>query len=70
MDKHNGKLQEFPCIVCNKTFNSLFFLKSHMAQQHSSGGAAFKCDICTEEFKYSKQLERHKVDHEMLKLNF
>lgn len=67
MDKHNGKLQEFPCLVCSKTFNSLFFLKSHVAQQHESG-VAFKCDLCSEEFKYSKQLERHKADHEMFKL--
>ena len=59
MMKHDGSLPQFPCTICGKTFDSKFFMKSHIIQQHSKNNE-FRCEICFEEFKFLKQLERHK----------
>lgn len=59
MRKHNGTLVQHPCTICDKTFDSKFFLTSHVLQQHSRS-REFSCSACHLEFKFLKQLQRHK----------
>lgn len=62
--RNTHRIQEAPCIVCNKVFRTKILLKKHM-MYHDETKRIFKCNMCPGRpgFFTNVALKRHQKSH-------
>ena len=63
-DKQDGN--KFKCDLCDFQSNSKQGLKTHISRKHTNyneEALSIKCDVCTREFKCSKEFKKHMICH-------
>lgn len=48
------------CHICSKAFTASYNLKEHMFSVHKQASKFYTCELCSQDFLYRKQFERHR----------
>lgn len=52
--------RDFTCYLCPKSFSASYNLKEHLFSVHKEASQFYTCDMCSGNFLYRKQFERHR----------
>jgi KRAB domain-containing zinc finger protein len=52
--------RNYKCNLCYKAFSASYNLKEHLFAVHKSASHTYTCEICSADFLYRKQFERHR----------
>lgn len=52
--------RNFKCGICSKAFTASYNLKEHMFAIHKMASTIYNCDLCSQDYLYRKQFERHR----------
>lgn len=53
--------RNFKCQICAKAFSANYNLKEHMFAIHKQASTFYTCELCSHDFLYRKQFERHRL---------